>query len=805
MDLVATGFGIVGVIPQCISSAKDLYDLRERFKDASVLITAIYSESMIIAASLSQLQRLLQQNALEDNPVLRDTFDQALTGCRVVYVCLDEEVRELAHKANSDTLKSKDRIKYLWKEDTFKDLLQQIRGQQSALSLLLQGLQMESIADIKKLVQDNSARLDQIATRSNTLRITHPTIKVPNSVFASGSKPGSIMDANTLLGSAEFDFDNEIVNSVAYRRAMAIANPKIQGNEHDTVADEEETNEKRHDQDPAGSVDIASLGLEPKPALGEKHGDLLDHLEQILLPFMPAASTVSGAFSPAYPMPPTTLSIASDAQEEMPPPLPPRRPTQASAAPKVPEASIEMSSSLLSDDRNSVFSTPSALSKISNSLSNTSLASSLNNPPRDRALLRKPLAVTCKASYDTIFRTLSDPEDIRLATSSDVEMHNVWNSLINEERIFVDRMTKFRIMFYDPVIKKWPVLGNHLGAIALGEQLAALNRVQLIDPMETQIAQKSFAICDPTVIEDWANKAQKLFKEYCQRLPHDKGALHMTQNMDPEFSLFIATLGLDVLYYGMSWEGFLASPVSQLDHYLEALRCLVKIALTISSPWASPNARRLMRAFDAVQKLKRSCLRIIEEAQALEDIQNLHRRIQTLNANYLSQLNLSGPGRRILAQGNLAIKIKGQGSWHAVYAVLIDTHLFWGEVKAPRSQKNLPRKIRRVGNIWILEAPIPLEEAGIRLPDFDHQFQKATILDDIPRGSVLYPIFIRDKASTAQPHMLGSSTVDERDRWASQLHAAIAARACIFPTRGQHAQQHYATKPSNLQPQHRWP
>jgi hypothetical protein len=147
----------MAALPQAIQSAKELYDLRSRYKDASVLITAIYTESMVIAASLSQVQNLLNHDALQSKPQLLETFDRALTGCRVVYGCLEEEVRDLVVKAEADDLKFKDRAKFLWKEDTFKELLTQIRGQQSALSLLIQGLQMESIADIRKLVEENSA------------------------------------------------------------------------------------------------------------------------------------------------------------------------------------------------------------------------------------------------------------------------------------------------------------------------------------------------------------------------------------------------------------------------------------------------------------------------------------------------------------------------------------------------------------------------------------------------------------------------------------------------------------------------
>ena len=128
----------MAALPQCIQSAKELYDLKSRYKDASVLISAIYSESMVIAASLSQVQNLLQHDGLQSKPQLLETLDRALTGCRVVYGCLEEEVRSLVAKTEADDLRFKDRAKFLWKEDTFKELLTQIRGQQSALSLLIQ-------------------------------------------------------------------------------------------------------------------------------------------------------------------------------------------------------------------------------------------------------------------------------------------------------------------------------------------------------------------------------------------------------------------------------------------------------------------------------------------------------------------------------------------------------------------------------------------------------------------------------------------------------------------------------------------
>jgi hypothetical protein len=629
------------VIPQCIQSAKELYDLRSRYKDASVLITAIYSESMVIAASLSQLQGLLQQDALKNKPLLHETFDRALTGCRVVYVCLDEEVRELAKKADNDNLKFKDRTKYLWKEDTFKELLQQIRGQQSALSLLLQGLQMESIADIKRLVQDNSARLDQIATRSNTLRKSRPNIKVPESVFEEGTDLQSIIDAEAILRSAEFDFDDEIVNSKAYRRAMALATFHAEGQE--PVTSQNLTEEKCDEELSGAGVDLANLELKLEPEVKDTHAELLDSLEHSFLPFMPPSSE-NGALSPRFsklPIVPSFEAISQEEEgegeeeeEEAPPPLPPRRPMRPLAESRATEVLSEARNSAFSNDSTSVFSAPSwALSKSSTVSSLTTMGSSLSNLTDNGDFQRKPLVLAHKGSYDTLFRKLSgDPEDVHLATSEDVDMNNIWKSLLSEERNFVERMTKFRTTFYDNITKEWPVLENHLELIPVGEQIAGFHRQYILMTLEGQLAQGTFATCDPSLFETWSSKTNKIYREYCQRLPHAKSAILMTQNMDSKFLPYVETLGFGAALLGKSCEDYLTLPITQLDLYIETLRSLHKICLASTSASAKRNGPRYLRVLEAVRCLKKSCL---------------HRRFTRLGADPESASQNTYPKRRL--------------------------------------------------------------------------------------------------------------------------------------------------------------
>ena len=109
-------------------------------------IGAICTETTIISASLSQIQSLLlgsRDEVAEDlskRPDLEATLDQALTGCFVVFDVLQTEVANLTEACQFGsidvTLKAK--LRLLWNETTMQDIRTQLRGIQTALSLLLQ-------------------------------------------------------------------------------------------------------------------------------------------------------------------------------------------------------------------------------------------------------------------------------------------------------------------------------------------------------------------------------------------------------------------------------------------------------------------------------------------------------------------------------------------------------------------------------------------------------------------------------------------------------------------------------------------
>ena len=126
-------------------------------------------------------------------------------------------------------------------------------------------------------------------------------------------------------------------------------------------------------------------------------------------------------------------------------------------------------------------------------------------------------------------------------------------------------------------------------------------------------------------------------------------------------------------------------PVTELDLCIESMRSLISIAKDTKQSGADIEVQCIASALNALEWLKSSSASVLEQSQSREDIQSLERRIHTMDTDILSQLRLLDTDRRVRYQGSMTMKLKSKGPWHAVHAVLLDNHLFWGKVKAQKT------------------------------------------------------------------------------------------------------------------------
>ncbi|KAK3318183.1 hypothetical protein B0H66DRAFT_227174 [Apodospora peruviana] len=242
MDPISIISVVVSTTSSCLSTAKKLYDLREKYNDAPVVVVSICSESNVILASLTQMQMLLlQKKSMTDvPPEFPAVLDQAVTGCMVVFSCLDLELQRMVSRGSEPKrILWRARVRLVWNETKLTELLGALRGQQAAINLFIQLLQLNTLGEIKHMLQQQRSTVQTSAQITQSLRSQNPSIKVPNSVYGGQERSvaGFPVDAVSMTAPSdlEFDFDDVAVNSRVYRRTLAQAQVQTQTTTHNQI------------------------------------------------------------------------------------------------------------------------------------------------------------------------------------------------------------------------------------------------------------------------------------------------------------------------------------------------------------------------------------------------------------------------------------------------------------------------------------------------------------------------------------------------------------------------------------------
>lgn len=172
----------MAVAPLVLSSAKLtmlIWVVRDSCKNAPTTLIAILAECKITHITLSRIQGLIYKNErdfpsrLTAQAPLREAFDFALTGCRMALAVLNLELDKLAEPrkpATSMDIGFKAKARLVRKEDIMKQLLDQVRGQMSSLTCLIEFLECETQAGIFRLLKQNTVDIQKILHRAKSIR-----------------------------------------------------------------------------------------------------------------------------------------------------------------------------------------------------------------------------------------------------------------------------------------------------------------------------------------------------------------------------------------------------------------------------------------------------------------------------------------------------------------------------------------------------------------------------------------------------------------------------------------------------------
>jgi hypothetical protein len=189
MDPISIATAASGLVFSVVQSGRALATIYGKYQDSQKCLFLIQTECTVLAAALSQLQMVFQRVSKQamsrypDNVI--EALDLSLVGCTLTMSVLNKEVDSLVENIDDDAAKMTKgkRIKYLWKEETMNDLLQQLRGQSSALSLLLKAIDSSSIDQILTIVQSGQPTFQKVRDGAESIRLAHPRENYAESIM----------------------------------------------------------------------------------------------------------------------------------------------------------------------------------------------------------------------------------------------------------------------------------------------------------------------------------------------------------------------------------------------------------------------------------------------------------------------------------------------------------------------------------------------------------------------------------------------------------------------------------------------
>ncbi|KAL2063171.1 hypothetical protein VTL71DRAFT_6243 [Oculimacula yallundae] len=231
MDHIALATTISSLTGVSLKAAASLDALKLKFTNQARAIEPMYSECSAISASLTQVQSSILQGANQSRVIqVQETFDTIITGCRVLFACLEHDLDSLSTSAAPvkfwKSWGPAKKVAVEWDEMKMQSYLADLKMQQGALVLLNELISINALELFHIKRRNNISTVQQQALATRKLRAANPGLDIPASIFGTAAR-------NKLLEKpvSEKNYDQKFAtndlmdNTSAYGRSLGSASP----------------------------------------------------------------------------------------------------------------------------------------------------------------------------------------------------------------------------------------------------------------------------------------------------------------------------------------------------------------------------------------------------------------------------------------------------------------------------------------------------------------------------------------------------------------------------------------------------
>ena len=134
MEVIGGVSGVLQIITSVTTLAKNLSDFRAKYKNVGLSTMLVASHLKTIEFALQQIAKL-RKKALQSGEQIRELdegMDVSLNCCAILITVLENKLGEANEQPNT-----KEKLRYVWLEDTLKEYVSNLDGQVRNLQMLL--------------------------------------------------------------------------------------------------------------------------------------------------------------------------------------------------------------------------------------------------------------------------------------------------------------------------------------------------------------------------------------------------------------------------------------------------------------------------------------------------------------------------------------------------------------------------------------------------------------------------------------------------------------------------------------------
>lgn len=315
-------------------------------------------------------------------------------------------------------------------------------------------------------------------------------------------------------------------------------------------------------------------------------------------------------------------------------------------------------------------------------------------------------------------------EDVVSANKKEVERQNILHEIVVGEDHYLRKLNVLCTLYRDrlagsqpPVVTPKKLNKFIKDVFGKVDAVKKANEDHLLPQMKyRQREQGPWVAGFSDIFREWIRKAKHAYIEYAAAFPYATFLVRLEADKNMLFRTFLEEARANKMSEKLSWDTYLKSPITRLQHYGLLLNTVLKM-----SKVDNEEKRNLQIALEEIKAVTVECDNKVAEMSRKVDLSDLQAKLILRPGMHRVELNLDHLGRELIFKGDLQRMGGSRFNWLETHALLFDHYLVLTKTVSYREADGVTKSEK----YDVSKLPIPMDLLALESEDDDPVIKSA--------------------------------------------------------------------------------